>query len=223
MTALLLRAVPLFASLDAARLRKVVERSISRTVEAGTVVAVRGQAAARLIVVEDGSLTGVHETEQGRRLRLGEFAAPCAVDKAAVLGAGTYTATWTATVPSRLRLIGADELFALVDEVPDVRRHVMRYLAEQVGERQDDLVRVAFDDAATRVAEWLARAMRCGARVVLPGAQEGLAETVGSTRVSVNRALQALAREGLIRIEPGAVVVLDAGGLLGWVPRKPTE
>jgi CRP/FNR family transcriptional regulator len=44
--------------------------------------------------------------------------------------------------------------------------------------------------------------------VVLPGAQAGLAETLGVSRVSVNRALGALARAGLVRVEPGAVVIL---------------
>jgi CRP/FNR family transcriptional regulator len=35
-----------------------------------------------------------------------------------------------------------------------------------------------------------------------------LAESLGLTRVSVNRALGTLAAEGLVTVEPGAVVVL---------------
>lgn len=63
-----------------------------------------------------------------------------------------------------------------------------------------------YADATTRVASWLVRAAT--GRVLLPGAQQGLAETLGLTRVSVNRALRALAAGGLVRVEPGAVVVL---------------
>jgi hypothetical protein len=64
-------------------------------------------------------------------------------------------------------------------------------------------------DVATRVAAWLVRAAAAGrTRVVLPGAQQGLAETLGASRVSVNRALRGLARAGLGHVEPGAVVVL---------------
>lgn len=211
-----LRAVPLFASLDGARIRRLITRSASRTVPDGTVIAVRERPADRLIVVEEGAVTAVHESARGRRLRLGEFPAPCAVDKAAVLGGGAYTATWVAAGRTRLRLVPAADLIALVDEVPEVRRHVLRHLAGQLRDRQEDLVRASFDDTASRVAAWLLRAASgSGPRVILPGAQEGLAEAIGSTRVSVNRALRALARDGLVRVEPGAVVVLSSTRLAG--------
>jgi CRP/FNR family transcriptional regulator, cyclic AMP receptor protein len=188
-----LRAVPLFATLGGARLTRLIGASTMRTVDAGAMIAARGQAADRLIVVEAGTLLAVHDTEQGRRLRLGEYPAPCTVDKAAV--------------PAR-------ELLTLIDDVPAVRRHVLAYLAGQVDQRQRDLVRAAFDDTVARVAGWLLDATRrSGPRVVLLGGQEGLAEAVGATRVSVNRALQALARDRLIRIEPGAVTVLQAARL----------
>jgi CRP/FNR family cyclic AMP-dependent transcriptional regulator len=171
-----LRAVPLFGHLDEDRLAHVLGRSAVRAVAAGTTLAVRGAPAERLLVVESGALTAVRETADGHRLRLGEFPAPCTVDKAAVLGAGRHTATWSAAARARIRLVPAADLFRLID--------------------------------------WLARAAtRPGDRVLLPGAQAGLAETLGASRVSVNRALRDLSRAGLVRTEPGAVVVLDPGRL----------
>jgi CRP/FNR family transcriptional regulator len=90
----------------------------------------------------------------------------------------------------QLRLIPSDELLAVVDDVPAARRHVLAYLARHLRDQQDDLVRTNFADAAGRVAAWLARAACDGdSRITLPGAQQGLAEAVGMTRVSVNRAL----------------------------------
>jgi CRP/FNR family transcriptional regulator, cyclic AMP receptor protein len=205
----MLRAVPLFGRLDDARLASLLGRSAVRTVRAGTTVAVRGCPAGRLLVVESGTLTGLRETARGQRLRLGEFPAPCTVDKAAVLGAGAYTATWLAATRARVRLLPAGDLLALIDDVPAVRHHVIAYLARQLDGRQDELVRSSFGDTTARVAAWLTRtAVRPGDRVVLPGAQAGLAETLGVSRVSVNRALGALARAGLVRVEPGAVVIL---------------
>lgn len=210
-----LRAVPLFAHLDEDRLTHVLRRSVVRTVAAGTTLAVRGGPAERLLVVESGTLTAVRETADGHRLRLGEFPAPCTVDKAAVLGAGRYTATWLTATRAKIRLVPAGDLLALVDEVPAVRRHVLEYLARRLEERQEDLVHTAFAGTTARVAGWLARAtVRPGDRVPLPGAQAGLAETLGTSRVSINRALRTLARAGLVRTEPGAVVVLDPDRLV---------
>ena len=94
--AAMLRAVPLFGHLDEPRLSSLLVRSSVRTIATGTPAAVRGEPADRLLVVESGALTGVRETADGRRLRLGEFPAPCTVGKSAVLGAGRHTATWLA-------------------------------------------------------------------------------------------------------------------------------
>lgn len=204
-----LGTVPLFSAVDPDRLERLAAASVVREIDAGGVVVLRGAPAVALIVVETGSLTAVHETTGGRRLRLGEFAAPCAVDKVAVLDRGGYSATWLAVSRSRLRFVPAAEVLAVVDDVPAARRHVLAHLAGQARERQEALVNVSFADATTRTAAWLVRtASRDGTRVVLPGAQQGLAETIGVTRVSVNRALRTLAAEGLVRVEPGVVVLL---------------
>jgi CRP/FNR family transcriptional regulator, cyclic AMP receptor protein len=205
----MLADVPLLATLDQERLTRLADSAPPRTVEAGTVLAVHGDPAVHLIVVESGGVTATRDTAAGRRLRLGEFPAPCAVDKAAVLDGGGHTATWLTSARSRVRLLPATELFALVDDVPAARRHVLAHLARRLRDQQDDLVRTTGTDGVTRTAAWLVRAAAAGgARVLLPGAQQGLAEAIGMTRVSVNRALRTLADEGLVAVEPGAVVVL---------------
>lgn len=199
--------VPLLATLDPARRERLLAVSPVRTVEAGAVVAVRGEPATALIVVETGGLTAVHETADGQRLRLGEFPAPCAVDKAAVLDGAGHTATWLATARSRLRLVPAAELLAVLD-VPAARRHVLTQLASRLRDQQDDLVAASYADVPARVAAWLVRATSTnGTRVLLPGAQQGLAESIGATRVTVNRALRSLAKDGLITVEPGAITI----------------
>jgi CRP/FNR family transcriptional regulator len=197
--------VPLFASLSPTQLSRLAAVSATREYNADTVVVTRDEPARHLIVAETGGLTAVHETAAGQRRRLGEFTAPCAVDKAAVLDGGGHTATWLTTARSRLRLVPAAEFLALVD-VPAVRAHVFAHLASQLRASQDDVVLTSYADATTRVAAWLVRA--AASHVLLPGAQQGLAETLGLTRVSVNRALRTLASEGLIRVAPGVVTVL---------------
>ena len=147
-----LATVPLFARLDRDQLHQLVGRSLVRTVTAGVVVARHGQPADRLIVVETGVLGATYDTANGQRLRLGEFTAPCAVDKTAVLNGCGYTATWTAVTRARIRLVAATELFALLDDVPAARHHVLAQLARQLRDQQDDLVRAHFTDATTRTA-----------------------------------------------------------------------
>jgi CRP/FNR family cyclic AMP-dependent transcriptional regulator len=201
----MLSDVPLFAPLPKATLDRLAATAPPRDVPADTVVAVRDAPARHLVVAETGTLTAVHETAAGHRRRLGEFPAPCAVDKAAVLDSGGHTATWLTTARSQLRFVPAATFLALID-VPEVRAHVFTQLAAQLRTQQDDLLLTTFADAPTRVAAWLVRA--AASRVRLPGAQQGLAETLGLTRVSVNRALRTLAEEGLVSLEPGVVKVI---------------
>lgn len=201
----MLADVPLLATLPEEHLAHLAAVSKPREVAPGEVVATRGAEARHLIVVEQGTLTAVHDTVAGHRRRLGDFPGPCAVDKAAVLDSGHHTATWLAAVRSRLRLIPAPEFLALID-VPSVRHHVLTHLARHLNHTQEALTLTSYADATTRVATWLTRARN--ARVLLPGAQQGLAETLGLTRVSVNRALRALSEDGIVRVEPGAVTIL---------------
>jgi CRP/FNR family transcriptional regulator len=201
--------VPLLATLDRARLTRLAAAAPVRAVPAGAVLAVRGEPATHLHIVEAGGVVATRETASGRRLRLGEFPAPCAVDKSAVLDGGGHTATWIARDRCLIRRLPAAEFLALLDDVPAARRHVLTVLARRLRHQQDDLVLASFADAVTRVAAWLVRAAASsGERVVVPGAQEGLAEAIGMTRVSVNRALRTLAADELVRVEPGAVVLL---------------
>jgi CRP/FNR family transcriptional regulator, cyclic AMP receptor protein len=205
----LLAAIPLFEGLDHVHLVRVADRSRTRSFTAGDVLVGQGRCADQLIMIGTGTLGSSRDSVDGRRLRLGEFTGPCTVDKAAVLDGRGYTATWTALTEARVFLLPAGDFSALLDDVPPLRRHVFAWLAGQIRDQQDDLLRAHFAGATTRIAAWLNRAAaRAGTRVVLPGAQQGLAETVGASRVTINRALQALAREGLIRIETAAVVIL---------------
>jgi CRP/FNR family transcriptional regulator, cyclic AMP receptor protein len=205
-------AVPMFAGLDDRRMTALRARAGVRHLDAGATVARRSEPARHLIVVEDGTLVATRDTAHGRRLRLGEHRGPCAVDKAAVLDGGGYTATWVAATPARVRLLPAVEFRRLLDEVPAVRRHVLRHLAAQVRQRQDGLVEAQSTGAAARIAGWLAR--QPGDLVPLPS-QEQLGEALGASRVTVNRVLRRLHTDGVIRLERGRVVVLDRTRLRG--------
>lgn len=140
---------------------------------------------------------------------------PCVIDKAAVLDGGTHTATWMASASCQVRLLPADLLRELIAEVPPLRDHVLRHLSEQVNRDRRARVRRAAPQPVAQIADWLAESMRAqGMRITLTGAQQGLGEEIGLSRVTVNRALRVLAEAGAVRIEPGVIVVLDPRRLI---------
>ncbi|MCW3814944.1 Crp/Fnr family transcriptional regulator [Micromonospora sp. DR5-3] len=206
-----LAAVPLFALLDGACRERIARRHPVQRVPAGQAVARFGEPARSLIVLQHGTLSAGYHTVDGALVRFGAVTGPCLVDKAAVLDAGTHTATWTTVDACRIRLVPGEALHELLHDLPAVRDHVLRQISAQVNRDRRARIRVAAVRPVARVADWLAEAMTGPTRrIVLPGGQQGLGEELGLSRVTVNRALRALAAAGAVRTEPGAVVVLDA-------------
>jgi CRP/FNR family transcriptional regulator, cyclic AMP receptor protein len=59
------------------------------------------------------------------------------------------------------------------------------------------------------VASWLLRSSaEAGITVPLPGSQQVLADTLGLSRVTVNRALKALERDGVVRVARDQLVLV---------------
>ncbi|ARX85932.1 MULTISPECIES: Crp/Fnr family transcriptional regulator [Streptomyces] len=204
--------VPLLGALPDDVLRDLWRASVPKAVAAGQVLRHEGDPAARLLLLLDGHVAATATSGSGRVVRFGEWAAPCALDKIAVIDGGGHTATLTALTPCVVRSLPRERFLDLVDDESSVRRHVLRVLAGSAREKQERLARTATLPAGARVAVWLLErtaALPGGGPVPLPGGtQQALAELLGVTRVTVNRALSRLRRDGLIDVRRHAVTVL---------------
>lgn len=205
-----LRAVPLLASLPDGRLRSLWDASLARDYAAGEVVKMAGAPADRLLLLLRGRVSASVVTQDGRVLRLGEWPAPCALDKVAVLDGGGHTATLHAQAPSCVRSVPRGQFLDLVDDAAAVRAHVFAILGDQV-RRQHHMRAIITLPAEARVATWLIDAATTGAdpaSVALPGSQHALAELLDLSRVTVNRTLNRLQREGLIAVRRRSIAIL---------------
>ena len=214
-TAADLARVPMLAMVTGESLRKLAQAHPVRNFTAGRVLLHQGAPATRVLIMLDGQASAVVDHRDGSRSRYPLMAGPCVIDKAAVLAAGAYPATWVATAPGRALILGAPAFWTLLRQQPRVREHVLRYLARQVGQNRDALATRTDGTAARRIARWLLAVSASGASpaVHLPAGQQGLAEELGLSRVTVNRALQQLARTGTVSIRPRTVIVLDSAQL----------
>lgn len=209
-----LAAVPLFAMLPTARLEWLAEQCPLRDAHAGATVAQFGEPARDLVVVESGTMSATYDTSDGATVRFASVAGPSVIDKAAVLDESVHTARWTALTDCRIRLLPAALFRHLLDDEPEFRGHVLRHLSAQVNRDRRAKVRTAASASVGRVANWIAESTHVhGNRITLPAAQQGLGEEIGLSRITVNRALRALAEAGAIRVEPRTIVVLDLSRL----------
>lgn len=209
-----LRSIPLFAALPGPRLRQIAECCPARWALPGTVMGRQGDRAKNLIVVVRGQLSAEHHSITGGRVQLAPAVAPCVLDKAAVLSGQRHQVTWTARTQCLIRVMASRSFQDLLAAEPSVRDHALRYLSEQLTRARRERIDRDTTDTPARIARWLAeQRMRHGPLVPLPAGQQGMAEELGLSRVTVNRVLQSLMRSGVVSIHRGAVQVLDADAL----------
>ncbi|MGI5270693.1 Crp/Fnr family transcriptional regulator [Nonomuraea sp. CA-218870] len=209
--------LPMLSGLDAARVRELEGLARHRRYPAGQVLCTEGDPAGELIVLLEGRVRASRAGTDGREAVLAAPSAPVAFDKTALLAGGPHRATLTAVTAVRVAYLPGRAVRELVATEPAVAARVLLTLAETVRALDERLADAVLLDVPARLAKWLVR--RRGP-VRLDGGQAGLAAEIGATRVSVNRALRAFERRGLVRLGRSEVTVLDRDALarIGGTP-----
>lgn len=209
--------LPLLAVLPPQTRESLFSASTVRRIAAGETICRQGEPADRLAVVEAGRIRVDSVTASGRELLIGVFQAPVAFDKVALIHRTGHTATARAVGAARVRVIPGTRFEAAVAGCPPAAQQLMRHLAAVARERHERLVDFAGLDVVGRLARWLLqqadRHDPDGVAVPLSLTQTDLAGLLGTSRVSVNRALRELATDGAIRRTTSGVVILRPGDL----------
>jgi CRP/FNR family transcriptional regulator, cyclic AMP receptor protein len=205
-----LARMPLLGMLTQVRLRTLWAKSRPHRYVARQVLRNAGDPATHLLLLLQGRVAATVTTVAGRIVRVGDFAAPCALDKIAVIDGRGHTATLTALTACAVRSLPRDRFDALIDSAPAARRHVLRVLADRARHEQERFAATATLSTETRLAVWLLEqaGRKSDSRVPLPGSQESLAHLLGVTRVTISRALTRLQRDGLIIVVRGRVDIV---------------
>jgi CRP/FNR family transcriptional regulator len=129
-------------------------------------------------------------------------------------------ATATAITDVSLAEFTASAMQAWLAAEPEASWHFLRLMARRLRRVNDALENLLYGDVPRRVIRTLIdMAARFGdqipdgIRVHHDLTQEQLAQHVGASRESVNKALSELAARGIIRLEPKSVVILDMNRL----------
>jgi CRP/FNR family transcriptional regulator, cyclic AMP receptor protein len=210
------RQAPLFAALDdeaATALRTTMTRvSMGR----GEVLFHEGDPGDRLYVIVDGKVKLGRASGDGRENLLAILGPGEMFGELSLFDPGPRNATATAVADSALIGLGSDELTTWVSGRPDVARHLLRALARRLRRTNEALADLVFSDVPGRVAKALldlserfGRPADDGLRVAHDLTQEELAQLVGASRETVNKALADFASRGWLRLEARAVVLLD--------------
>ncbi|MFC7326199.1 Crp/Fnr family transcriptional regulator [Marinactinospora rubrisoli] len=126
------------------------------------------------------------------------------------------TASAIAVTDAVLAGLGHDDLRPFISSQPEVAVHLLKALAARLRRTNDVMADLVFTDVPGRVAKALldlaerfGKEGDDGLHVHHDLTQEELAQLVGASRETVNKALAEFALRGWLRIEAKAVVLLD--------------
>jgi CRP-like cAMP-binding protein len=212
----IVRSAPLFAALDeesAASLRRsMVEVSLGRS----EVLFTEGDQGDRLYVIVEGKIKLGRTSSDGRENLLAILGPGEMFGELSLFDPGPRTATATSVGDSRLIGLGHDALQPWLAQHPEVALTLLNALARRLRRTNETLADLVFSDVPGRVAKALldlstrfGRPTDDGILVAHELTQEELAQLVGASRETVNKALADFVTRGWLRLEARAVVLLD--------------
>lgn len=213
---------PLLASLTAAERDQLLAETRRRNYARGEVVVREGDPSDSLHLVEAGRLAVRVDTPAGDTAMLSVIGPGDWFGELSLLGrdAPVRTATVVALERSTTRSLATPAFAELRREHPAVGELLLTLLSGRIEELSGRLVEAMYDGLDRRVHRRLVDLVRtyrpdgAGHPVMIPVTQEQLAELVGGTRPSVNQVLRRLAKEGVVELGRGRIVVHKPDGLV---------
>ena len=207
---------PLFAGLEPESARALVASMKSIDIGRGDVLFHEGEPGDRLYVIREGKVKLGTRSSDGRENLLAVLGPGEMIGELSLFDPGPRTATATAVSDSVVLEMGHHDLETWLAATPAVAEHLLQALARRLRRTNEALADLVFSDVPGRVAKALldlssrfGRPVEDGIRVAHDLTQEELAQLVGASRETVNKALADFAARGWVRREGRAVVLLD--------------
>lgn len=211
-----LRQAPLFSGLDdeaTTALRSSLEETKLRR---GEVLFHEGGSGDRLYVVLEGKVKLGRTSPDGRENLLAIMGPGQMFGELSLFDPGPRSATVTAVTDAAFASLSHEDLLRWLDGRPQVARGLLSQLASRLRKSNDVVADLVFSDVPGRVAKALldlsdrfGRSADDGIHVHHDLTQEELAQLVGASRETVNKALADFASRGWLRLEPRSVVIMD--------------
>ena len=212
----IIRQAPLFSGLDDEASYALRESMVAVKLSKGQVLFKAGQEGDRLYVIVDGKIKLGTTSNDGRENLLSILGPGEMFGELSLFDPEPRTSTATAVTDARLVSLAHDAVIGLVTSNPQTSLELLRRLAQRLRKSNEVLADLVFADVPGRVAKAI---MELGVRFGVQKddglhvnhdlTQEELAQLVGASRETVNKALADFAARGWVKLEPRAVLVTD--------------
>ena len=213
---LIIRRTPLFSALDDDAAHSLRESMVALKLNKGQVLFKEGQEGDRLYVIVQGKIKLGTTSNDGRENLLSILGPGEMFGELSLFDPEPRASTATAVTDARLVSLAHSAVIGLVTTNPQTSLELLRRLAQRLRKSNEVLADLVFADVPGRVAKAIMElGMRFGIQkddglhVNHDLTQEELAQLVGASRETVNKALADFAARGWVKLEPRAVLVTD--------------
>jgi CRP/FNR family cyclic AMP-dependent transcriptional regulator len=209
-----LRKHPIFSDLDAEALEQLCRYGKHSTLKRGATIVSKGDPGNSMFAVISGTVKISITSADGRSAILNLIGPGEIFGEVAVLDGQARTADATANTSCEIFIIDRREFIPFVKSQPALAMKFIELLCTRLRWTSDQVEQVILQNLPGRLASALLRLtekykLAPGGRTIAVTQQE-ISEMVGMTRESINKQLRVWADRKWVRLEHGAIVVLDA-------------
>lgn len=194
-----------------AELQKIVHERKNRQFKKDQVIYYEGDKGSGIYLLISGKVKSIKLAEDGRELMTGIYATDDYLGVQAMLSGEAYSDTATALEDSALCLIPKDQLEQLLNLYPEVGREFIKLLANDIREKEEQLLQLAYHSVRKKMAEAILRLYRKQSSMdeSFKVSREDLAAMAGMATETVSRTLSDFKDEGLIEKKGSTITILD--------------
>ena len=211
-----LMQAPLFSALDAEAAAALRASMTEKRVPRSGVIFSEGEPGDRMYVILDGKVKLGQTSPDGRESLLAVLGPGEVFGELSLFDPGPRTATATAVTDTVVVGLGHGDLRPWLTGRPEVAEALLQALAQRLRRTNEALADLVFSDVPGRVAKQL---LELADKFGQPGpdgvlvhhdlTQEELAQLVGASRETVNKALADFTQRGWIEVDQRQVLLID--------------
>ena len=209
--------IPLFEGLSPDEQEELRAMMTQTTLRRGETLFNEGDAGDRFYVLLSGKVKLGHASADGRENLLTIMGPSDMFGELSIFDPGPRTSSATTITEVRAVSMDRDALRSWISDRPEIAEQLLRVLARRLRRTNNNLADLIFTDVPGRVAKQLLYlAQRFGSRdgtalrVDHELTQEEIAQLVGSSRETVNKALSDFAQRGWIRVQGRSILIDNA-------------
>jgi CRP/FNR family transcriptional regulator len=215
-----LHQAPLFHGLNEQELQRIEEITVSRSLSRRATIFTEGSEKEAVYFIRDGLVKTYKTDENGHEQIVSFLKTGDMFPHTGFFNQDPYPATAEAIVDTHLLAIPVRLFEQLMMSAPSIAIKMMRVMGDKIRELQEKLQVLSGQDVKHRVMSFLLQlAERHGdlkgnkITINLPMTHQEFANSIGTTRETINRLLNQLHKDGVLEVYRNRIVIIDLEGL----------